>query len=231
MGFGPGGSGDTSPREYATSWTEDDDMKLWKTQKETGNAWRTMSSKWPGRSAENLKTRWYSDKFKEFAAREFGKGAYKTAHEQGKQERSGARPLVDWRDDDDSKLWEARSELGNKWGESEYCIARLSILRLVHHCKKILHYLTYLHMRSTSFVLLHNTVSRIKFDNRISENHIKNRWYSAAFKRYVAEEHGPSAYQNAKIGRRGAQSQIDWTEDMDMLLWKSHEELGTFFNL
>ena len=230
MGFGPGGSGDTSPREYATSWTEDDDMKLWKTQKETGNAWRTMSAKWPGRSAENLKTRWYSDKFKEFAAREFGKGSYKTAHEQGKQERSGARPLVDWRDDDDSTLWEARSELGNKWGESEYCISEA-----VHPPACALQKNTsssYISSYAlTSFVLLHNTVSRIKFDNRISENHIKNRWYSAAFKRYVAEEHGPSAYQNAKIGRRGAQSQIDWTEDMDMLLWKSHEELGTFFNL
>ena len=33
------------------------------------------------------------------------------------------------------------------------------------------------------------------FGSRRSENHIKNRWYSAAFKKFVAREFGPDAYK------------------------------------
>eukprot|EP00571_Detonula_confervacea_P010580 CAMPEP_0172306104 /NCGR_PEP_ID=MMETSP1058-20130122/7233_1 /TAXON_ID=83371 /ORGANISM="Detonula confervacea, Strain CCMP 353" /LENGTH=453 /DNA_ID=CAMNT_0013017885 /DNA_START=471 /DNA_END=1832 /DNA_ORIENTATION=- len=37
-----------------------------------------------------------------------------------------------------------------------------------------------------------------KFHTTRSENQIKNRWYSAAFKKYVAEEFGEDAYEDAK---------------------------------
>ena len=60
----------------------------------------------------------------------------------------------------------------------------------------------------------------------MTENHVKNRWYSAAFKKFVATEYGPNAYQSAKIGRRGATSQVDWTPEDDMLLWTCHQEMG-----
>jgi len=36
------------------------------------------------------------------------------------------------------------------------------------------------------------------FNSERSENHIKNRWYSAAFKRFVQKEYGPGAYDQAK---------------------------------
>lgn len=36
------------------------------------------------------------------------------------------------------------------------------------------------------------------FNGTRSENHIKNRWYSAAFKRFVNNEFGPNAYVDAK---------------------------------
>lgn len=167
------------------NWSGDDDMNLWKAQQELGNQWKNISVKM-GRTADHVKTRWYSDKFKEFVAGEFGKGTYKEAHVRGKQERQGARPQVEWTEDDDRLLWEARSELGNKW----------------------------------------EAISLQRFESRISENHVKNRWYSAGFKKFVAQEFGHDAYQNAKIGRRGAQSQVDWTMEDDMILWKSHAELG-----
>lgn len=31
-----------------------------------------------------------------------------------------------------------------------------------------------------------------------SENHIKNRWYSASFKKFIANEFGPDAYSGGK---------------------------------
>jgi hypothetical protein len=36
------------------------------------------------------------------------------------------------------------------------------------------------------------------FNSTRSENHIKNRWYSAAFKKFIANEFGPDAYVDAK---------------------------------
>ncbi|KAL3791619.1 hypothetical protein HJC23_012209 [Cyclotella cryptica] len=38
------------------------------------------------------------------------------------------------------------------------------------------------------------------FNSTRSENHIKNRWYSAAFKKFIANEFGPNAYVDAKPG-------------------------------
>lgn len=36
------------------------------------------------------------------------------------------------------------------------------------------------------------------FENTRSENHIKNRWYSASFKKFIANEFGPEAYAGSK---------------------------------
>lgn len=180
-----GGQGGSQP---AIAWTPDEDMKLWNAQRELGNKWKDISTKFrfDRRNAEQVKTRWYSDKFKDFAAQTFGKDAYRTAHANGKQERQGARPQVEWTREDDKLLWLARQDMGNKWED----------------------------------------ISTQQFESRMSDNHVKNRWYSAGFKKFVAEEFGPDAYQNAKIGRRGAQAQVDWTAEDDMMLWKSHSELG-----
>jgi len=35
------------------------------------------------------------------------------------------------------------------------------------------------------------------FNSTRSENHIKNRWYSAAFKKFICTEYGPTAYKEA----------------------------------
>ncbi len=35
------------------------------------------------------------------------------------------------------------------------------------------------------------------FNSSRSENHIKNRWYSAAFKKFICSEYGPTAYKEA----------------------------------
>lgn len=37
------------------------------------------------------------------------------------------------------------------------------------------------------------------FNSTRSENHIKNRWYSAAFKKFIANEFGPNAYASNSI--------------------------------
>lgn len=39
------------------------------------------------------------------------------------------------------------------------------------------------------------------FQSTRSENHIKNRWYSASFKKFIANEFGPNAYHGSKPGR------------------------------
>jgi hypothetical protein len=39
------------------------------------------------------------------------------------------------------------------------------------------------------------------FKSTRSENHIKNRWYSASFKKFIANEFGPNAYTGSKPGR------------------------------
>jgi hypothetical protein len=43
------------------------------------------------------------------------------------------------------------------------------------------------------------------FNSSRSENHIKNRWYSASFKKFVATEYGPNAYVpcDKKSGKKG----------------------------
>ena len=187
----PPGGGGKPPKVIAPpiGWDHEMDMKLWNTQNELGNRWKDIAAKMgktDQKNVEQIKSRWYSDKFKEFVANEFGKTAYKTAHINGKQERAGARPQVDWTEEDDVILWQARQDHGNKW----------------------------------------ENISTEIFKNRIHENHVKNRWYSQAFKKFVAKEYGPNAYQNAKIGRRGATAQINWTQEGDMLLWKTHEAIG-----
>lgn len=40
------------------------------------------------------------------------------------------------------------------------------------------------------------------FESTRSENHIKNRWYSASFKKFVSNEYGPDAYQGAMDSKK-----------------------------
>lgn len=42
------------------------------------------------------------------------------------------------------------------------------------------------------------------FDSSRSENHIKNRWYSASFKKFVANEFGPDAYGSDKPEKKSS---------------------------
>ena len=177
--------------EQPSRWTPEEDMRLWKTQEELGNSWKEVADKMGYSNKDHVKSRWYSDKFRDFVANTFGKDAYKAAHVAGKVERTGARPQVDWTEDDDRTLWLSRQEMGNKWED----------------------------------------ISKDVFKKRLTENHCKNRWYSAAFKKFVAENFGVTAYQDAKIGRRGAQCQVDWSAGDDMLLWKSHVELGNKWDI
>jgi hypothetical protein len=41
-------------------------------------------------------------------------------------------------------------------------------------------------------------ISTKYFNCSRAENQIKNRWYSAAFKKFIAEEFGPEAYGGTK---------------------------------
>jgi hypothetical protein len=41
-------------------------------------------------------------------------------------------------------------------------------------------------------------ISTKNFNNTRSENHIKNRWYSASFKKFISNEFGPDAYNGGK---------------------------------
>ena len=41
-------------------------------------------------------------------------------------------------------------------------------------------------------------ISTTYFNNSRSENHIKNRWYSASFKKFISNEFGPQAYSGGK---------------------------------
>lgn len=50
------------------------------------------------------------------------------------------------------------------------------------------------------------------FNNRRSENHIKNRWYSATFKKFIANEFGPDAYNTDKASppkKKSANRSVD----------------------
>ena len=51
-------------------------------------------------------------------------------------------------------------------------------------------------------------ISTKLFNSSRSENHIKNRWYSASFKKFVATEFGPDAYVpcDKKGSKRGSKS-------------------------
>ena len=49
------------------------------------------------------------------------------------------------------------------------------------------------------------------FQSTRSENHIKNRWYSAAFKKFIAKEIGIDAYVDSKQHERGVQNGDDDT--------------------
>jgi hypothetical protein len=52
------------------------------------------------------------------------------------------------------------------------------------------------------------------FNNSRSENHIKNRWYSASFKKFIANEFGPEAYSGggkaggAKKDKKGKKKEL-----------------------
>jgi len=41
-------------------------------------------------------------------------------------------------------------------------------------------------------------ISTKYFNNTRSENHTKNRWYSASFKKFISNEFGPEAYNGGK---------------------------------
>jgi len=41
-------------------------------------------------------------------------------------------------------------------------------------------------------------ISSKYFNSSRSENHIKNRWYSASFKKFISNEFGPDAYGSKK---------------------------------
>ena len=41
-------------------------------------------------------------------------------------------------------------------------------------------------------------ISTKYFNNTRSENHIKNRWYSASFKKFISNEFGPDAYSGGR---------------------------------
>ena len=60
------------------------------------------------------------------------------------------------------------------------------------------------------------------FNSTRSENHIKNRWYSAAFKKFIANEFGPDAYS----GGSSSSKQSPFTRDEDVTLWEAHKEMG-----
>lgn len=50
-------------------------------------------------------------------------------------------------------------------------------------------------------------ISLKAFNGKRSENHVKNRWYSATFKRWIIREYGEDAYDksgNSKMGDKGA---------------------------
>lgn len=44
-------------------------------------------------------------------------------------------------------------------------------------------------------------ISTAYFNSTRSENHIKNRWYSASFKKFISHEFGPDAYSGDKSGK------------------------------
>ena len=49
-------------------------------------------------------------------------------------------------------------------------------------------------------------ISSKYFKSTRSENHIKNRWYSASFKKFIAKEFGPDAY---RVGNDGGGAAVD----------------------
>eukprot|EP00751_Fragilariopsis_kerguelensis_P029795 CAMPEP_0170915440 /NCGR_PEP_ID=MMETSP0735-20130129/6200_1 /TAXON_ID=186038 /ORGANISM="Fragilariopsis kerguelensis, Strain L26-C5" /LENGTH=218 /DNA_ID=CAMNT_0011313351 /DNA_START=649 /DNA_END=1305 /DNA_ORIENTATION=- len=44
-------------------------------------------------------------------------------------------------------------------------------------------------------------ISTKSFSSTRSENHIKNRWYSASFKKFISNEFGPDAYSGGKASK------------------------------
>ena len=44
-------------------------------------------------------------------------------------------------------------------------------------------------------------ISTKSFNSTRSENHIKNRWYSASFKKFISNEFGPDAYSGCKASK------------------------------
>ena len=44
-------------------------------------------------------------------------------------------------------------------------------------------------------------ISTKSFNSTRSENHIKNRWYSASFKKFISNEFGPDAYSGGKASK------------------------------
>jgi hypothetical protein len=45
-------------------------------------------------------------------------------------------------------------------------------------------------------------ISTKYFNSSRSENHIKNRWYSASFKKFIANEFGPDAHTGGKMTKK-----------------------------
>jgi len=49
-------------------------------------------------------------------------------------------------------------------------------------------------------------ISTKYFNSTRSENHIKNRWYSASFKKFIANEYGPDAYTGSGKDKNNTKS-------------------------
>jgi len=50
-------------------------------------------------------------------------------------------------------------------------------------------------------------ISTKYFNSTRSENHIKNRWYSASFKKFIRNEFGPEAHSGGKIVHKGTDNE------------------------
>ena len=69
-------------RRLKVIWTEEDDAMLWKLHQEIGKKWSDMEDRYfkeRGISEAQIKNRWYSQPFKNYAAKNFGPDAHQNA--------------------------------------------------------------------------------------------------------------------------------------------------------
>ena len=65
------------------------------------------------------------------------------------------------------------------------------------------------------------------FNSTRSENHIKNRWYSASFKKFIANEYGPDAYTG---GKSAASKNKNKTEEATVSKEEANKVAGVSVN-